>query len=225
MTVTGGATVTSPSVNVVGTVTENNGGSISSTPHTGVSAVADPFSGLPSPTPAGSCTSGNFTGGGVAYTPTAGTYCGFTVSNGASATLGAGIYIINGGTFSIQSNLTATSGVMIYLTGGATVNIANGANVTMAPQSTGSYEGILFYQDRTMTSPGGSTFAGGTNMHLSGSLYFPNAALTINNGSNAQTEAIVASSVTFQGGAVLDQATSQSQTGLSIGGYAVSLIQ
>ena len=53
------------------------------------------------------------------------------------------IYVINGGSFSIQggSNLTATGGVMIYLTGGAYVNIANGATMgttssPIAPLST-----------------------------------------------------------------------------------------
>jgi len=63
-------------------------------------------------------------------------------------------------------------------------------------------------------------------MHLTGSLYLPNALLNINNGANAQTEAIIAGSVNFQGGATLNQATSQSQTGLSIGGGSVaSMIQ
>jgi hypothetical protein len=113
---------------------------------------------------------------------------------------------------------------MIYLTNGATVNIANGATVNMSPESSGSYQGILFYQDRTMTSPGTSSFAGGANMHLSGSLYFPNALLNIDNGSNAQTEAIVAGSVNFQGGATLNQATSQSQTGLTVGGGSLASV-
>lgn len=230
MSVTGGATVTSSTVNVVGGVSVNNGGHISSSPHTGVSAVADPFASLPSPTVpgSGSCASGNFTNWqATPYTPSAGCYNGMSVGNGMSANLGAGTYIINGGTFSIQGGSTITgTGVMIYLTNGATVNIANGANVTMSAEGSGSYEGVLFYQDRSMTSPGSSTFAGGSSMHLTGSLYFPYALLNINNGSNAQTEAIVANSVDFQGGATLDQATSQTQTGLSVGGGSVtSMIQ
>jgi hypothetical protein len=146
-----------------------------------------------------------------------------------SAVLGAGNYIINGGTFSVQggSTLTATSGVLIYLTNGATVNIANGANVTMSPQTSGSYQGVLFFQDRSMTSPGSSTFAGGASMVLSGSLYFPYALLNINNGSNVQTEGIVAGSVNFQGGSqTLQQATSGSQTGLMTPGVSTaSMIQ
>jgi len=225
MQVTGGATVHSSFVKSNGGVSVNNGGCVdtpsggcnSLTPQTGVSPIADPLLGLPSPTPAGTCNSGNFTSWqATPYKPTAGTYCGFTVGNGMSAVLGPGTYIINGGTFSIQggSTVTATGGVMIYLTGGATVNIANGTNVTLAAQSSGAYQGVLFYQDRSMTSPGSSTFAGGATMNLSGTLYFPNALLNINNGSSTQTEALVVGSVSFQGGATFKQATNISQTGL-----------
>ncbi len=64
-----------------------------------------------------------------------------------------------------------------------------------------------------MSSPGGSSFQGGANMHLTGALYFPHSALTFDNGSNAQTDAIVANSVTFAGGATLNNGT-KSQTGL-----------
>ena len=120
---------------------------------------------------------------------------------------------------------TATSGVMIYLTNGATVNIANGANVNMTAESSGSYQGILFYQDRTMSSPGTSLFTGGSAMHLTGSLYFPNSALTFDNGGNAQTQAIVASTVSFQGGATLNQATATSQTGLYTSSPSASVIE
>jgi hypothetical protein len=231
MLVTGGATLNSPSIKVVGGYQANNGGTISgTTPTTGAPAVTDPFATLPVPTIPGSCASGNFTNWqAMPYAPTAGCYSGFSVGNGMSAVLGAGTYVISGGSFSVQGGATLTTaagGVMIYLTNGATVNIANGANVTMSAQSSGTYEGVLFYQDRTMTSPGSSTFAGGASMHLSGSLYLPNALLNINNGANAQTEAIIAGSVNFQGGATLNQATSQSQTGLSVGGSSsVSVIE
>jgi hypothetical protein len=232
LTVTGGAKLKSPKVqiytptgnNVNNEYTANNGGQIvdqngaTMTPTAVSTKVADPFASLAAPTVAGTCSSGNFTSyQATAYTPGPGTYCGFSVGNGMSAVLSAGIYVVNGGTFSVQggSTLTATAGVMIYLTGGATVNIGNGATVNMSPEASGTYQGVLFYQDRTMTTPGESYFTGGSNTHLTGSLYFPNALLSVDNGSNTQVEAIIANSLSFQGGATLQQSTTAPQTGLA----------
>jgi len=229
MYVTGGASVQASTIQVVGAFKEDNGGSTSVVPTTGSASVADPFANLPSPTPAPSCQSGNFTAWqATAYTPAPGTYCGFSLGNGMSLEMSPGTYIVNGGTFSIQggSTVTASGGVMIYLTGGATVNIANGSSVTLSAQTSGSYQGVLFYQDRTMASPGTSTFAGGANMNLTGSLYLPHATLDVNNGSSTAgtTMAIVADMVNFQGGAHLLADAGGAKTGLN-SGYVVSVIQ
>lgn len=229
MYVTGGATVKASAIQVVGAFKKDNGGSTSVTPTTGAAVTADPFVNLPSPTPAGSCQSGNFTSWQASpYTPAPGTYCGFSVGNGMGLVMSPGTYIVNGGTFSIQggSTVTSTGGVMIYLTGGATVNIANGANVTLSAQTSGTYQGVLFYQDRTMTSPGSSTFAGGATMNLTGSLYLPHAALNINNGSSTTgtTMAIVSDTVNFQGGAHVLADSGGAKTGINAG-YTVSMIQ
>ena len=212
-----------------GCIDTPTGGCNSLTPTTGAAAVADPFASLPTLSPAGTCNAGNYTAyQGTPYDLSSGTYCGISLGNGNSAVMGAGTYIINGGVFSIQggTTLTGTAGVMVYLTNGATVNIANGATVNMTAQSSGTYEGILFYQDKSVASPGASTFAGGANMTLNGSLYFPVGALSFSNGIHSATTAIVASTINIQGGATLNQATSQSQTGLgSGGGSVVSVIQ
>jgi len=236
--VTGGAVLKSTTFNSVGAVVHNNGGCINTptgscnslTPSTGVTAVVDPFLNLPAPTPAGSCINGNYTAWQPsAYQLSPGTYCNFNLSNGMSAVMAPGVYIINGsGGFNVANGggtLTATGGVMIYLTGGAQANITNGSSVTLTAQSSGSYQGVLFYQDRTQTA-GTSTFAGGANQKLTGSLYFPKSALTIDNGSNTSTLGIVAGTVSFQGGAVLKQATSLSQTGLGTAGTSsVAIIE
>jgi len=227
MYVTGGASVTATTISVVGTVLKNNGGTTSVNPTSGAASVADPFADLPAPTPAPSCQSGNFTAWqATPYTPAPGTYCGFSLGNGMGLEMSPGVYIIDGGTFSIQGGSTVTSsgGVTIFLTNGATVNVANGSTVTLSAQTSGSYEGVLFYQDRTMASPGASTFAGGATMNLTGSLYFPHATLDVNNGSGSSVMAIVADMVNFQGGAHLEADPTGSKTGLSAG-YTVSMIQ
>jgi len=229
MHVTGSAYVQASSINIVGSYYQDNGGNTSVTPNTGTTAVADPFASLPSPTPAGSCQSGNFTSWqSTEYTPAPGTYCQFSLGNGMNAQLSTGTYIINGGTFSIQggSQLTSTGPVLIYLTGGSTVNIANGTTVTLAAATSGPYSGVLFYQDRTMTSPGASTFAGGATMNFTGSLYFPHATLDINNGTSTTgtTMAVVADMINFQGGAHFLADTNGAKTGIG-GGYTLYLIE
>jgi hypothetical protein len=236
----------SPKVSVVGGDLVNNGGCVAAsssaacgtiTPTLGAATIVDPFVNLPAPTIPSSCPAGNFTSwqatpytttGATTANPTAGCYNGFTLGNSMSMQMGAGTYVINGGVFSIQggSTLTTTGGVMIYLTNGASVNIGNGTTSTMSAESSGTYEGVLFFQDRTMTSPAASTFEGGSTMNLTGSLYFPNALLNINNGSAANTEGLVVGSVNFQGGSqTYNQATSQSQTGLPVSSSAFSVLQ
>jgi hypothetical protein len=225
LTVVGGSKVTAPTIDVVGGTSINNGGSTTTTPLTGVSAVGDPFASLPVPTaPANSTStscanySGNYSAwvsGGYSLCP--GTYSsGLALSNGNPAVMASGIYVISGGPFSIQSGpLTASGPVLIYLSGSsAYVNIANGTTVTLSAMTSGTYQGVLFYQDRTVTSPAASTFAGGANMTLTGSIYLPNALLNINNGSSTSTEALVVGTVNFEGGATFSEGT-QAQTGLS----------
>jgi len=237
--ITGGARLNSPVMQIAGSDTVNNGGCVATSsvagcgslaPQTGQSAVSDPFATVPQPSNPGNCQSGNFTSWQPsAYTPAAGCYNGFSLGNGMNAILGAGVYYINGGSFNIQggSTLTATSGVTIFLTNGAYVNIANGSSVTMTAQSSGTYEGILFFQDRSMSSPTASTFAGGSSTRLTGSVYMPNSLVNFNNGSSeSSTMALVVKSVDFEGGSTtLLQATSQTQTGLPVPGNVNMIIQ
>jgi len=242
MYVTTGGRLNSPTVSVVGGDLVNNGGCLATsatatcgslTPTTGASAIADPFASLPAPTIPSSCASGNFTNWqATPYQLTTtganqGCYNGFSLGNGMSAVMGPGTYVINGGSFSVQggSTLTATSGVTIYLTNGAYVSIGNGAALNMTAQGAGTYEGVLFFQDRTMANPTASTFGGGATTNFTGSLYFPNSLLNINNGSSSNTEAVIAGSVNFEGGATFKQATTQSQTGMVVSNTASSVLQ
>lgn len=239
MYVTGGARLNSNWAKVVGSDVHNNGACLATsssascgslTPSTGQSAVTDPFAGLTEPANPGGCQSGNMTAWQASpYTPSPGCYNEFSLANGMSATMAPGAYYINGGVFSIQggSTLTSTGGVTIYLANGAYVNIANGSTVNLAAQTSGSYEGVLFFQQRDYSGQTGSTFAGGSNTTLTGSIYMPNSEVTFDNGSSeSSTMALVVNSVNFEGGTtVLVQATSQSQTGLPVSSTSYSVLQ
>jgi Putative Flp pilus-assembly TadE/G-like len=220
-TITGGATVTSTTTSIVGNYAVNNGGSISPAPTTGAASVTDPFGSVIGPT-AGTCAtypSGYGTYMNQTFNP--GTYCsGITVGNGASVTFNPGTYIINGGGVSFQGGTTISgSGVMFYLTGTnatyGSANIANGATVTLSAETSGTYQGLLFFQDRSITSSTGAIFAGGSSTNLTGSLYFPTTSVSFSNGSSSSgNTAILAKQVSFTGGTRLVYDSTGLKTGL-----------
>jgi len=136
-------------------------------------------------------------------------------------TFGAGNYIINGGGLSFGGGITTSgSGVMFYLTGTnanyASVTIANGTTVTLSAPTSGTYQGILFYQNRSITSASNADFAGGAVMNLTGTLYFPTTDVSYSNGTSGSgsTTAIVANQVSFSGGARINYDSTGSKTGL-----------
>jgi Flp pilus assembly protein TadG len=81
---------------------------------------------------------------------------GLNLGAQASLTLGPGIYVIDGGSFSpgAQSTLTATSGTTIVLSGNstsgyATASIGGGASLSITAPTTGSTMGLAIFQDPT----------------------------------------------------------------------------
>jgi len=225
-TISGGSTVSASAIHCVcaaGGVQVSNGGSTTPAAVTGVAVTSDPFASLPVP-PLGNCTAHptmTSPGSNTALTP--GTYCGgITISNGATnVTFGAGDYIINGGGITFGGGVTSSgSNVMFYLTGTnatyASVTIANGVNLTFSAPTSGPYLGILFFQDRAITSASNATFAGGATMQLTGSLYFPTTDVTFSNGTSteANSTAIVAKDVSLTGGTNIRYDPTGLQTGL-----------
>jgi Flp pilus assembly protein TadG len=213
---TGSAQINATGVTVVGGYSTNNNGKISPTPITGVIPMADPLAYEQAPT-VGSCTYTNYPNpgsmGGQTVTLSQGTYCnGINIANGMTGKLNPGLYIISGGGLNIAGGSTVTgTGVTFYITKGngysfAPVVINNGTNVTFTAPTSGSYAGLLFFQDRTITTSNTSNsvtqFAGGTTMNLTGALYFPGTQLDISNGTNASDAytIIVADTISLEGG-------------------------
>ncbi|MFP5234542.1 MAG: pilus assembly protein TadG-related protein [Acidobacteriota bacterium] len=205
----GGAHVKAGAINLVGGASISGGAHVSpSSPTTGVTALSDPLGYLspPSFSPS-SCQSDpnpGWKGGTFGPSAPGGTICynGFTVSNGGSVTFNPGTYIINGTlTFSGGAKVAGT-GVTFYLPPGASLSIGNGSDFSLSAPTSGTYNGILFYQDRSNKTS--ESLVGGSKSYLEGILYFPDANLTLNNGSNSTCyETIVTASLTMQGGAKL----------------------
>ena len=211
LTATGGSHLSAPYISVVGKYTVNGGSSISPAPAQGVSPVSNPLASLARPT-VGACTyTGVNIGGGATTTLNPGTYCnGLTIGGGSTVTLSSGMYIFKGGGLTINGGAHVTgTGVTFYnsyATGYAYAPFTfnNGTTVTLTAPTTGTYAGILLYQDPTVVSAARNTFAGGTNANLTGTLYFPTTGLDFSNGANAAYTIIVADNVNFTGGATLN---------------------
>ena len=229
--VVGGSTVSASAVDVVGGVSLNNGGTITPVAVTGVAPVGDPFASLPGLTPSACTKTGMYSPPSNTAIPP-GTYCGgISVTNGVTGvTFSAGDFIILGGGLNFAGGTTSTgSGVMFYLTGNTTypyasVTMSNGANVTLSAPTSGTYLGVLFFQNRSITSSSNATFTGGATMLLTGTLYFPTTDVAFSNGTSTTAyTAIVADEVSFTGGASINYDSTGLKTGLS--SKSVALVQ
>ena len=202
---TGGATLDAASIDLVGDYTQRGGAVLTPTPTTGIAPVSDPLAYLSPPTfSASSCLADPKLGGGVTTTigpSSGGTICynGLSIGGGATATLNPGLYIINGA-FKINGGSGVTgSGVTFYLPPGGSVSFNGGTVFALTAPTSGTYNGILFYQDRSNSAAG--TINGGATATLQGILYFPAADLTWNGGSATGVYAsVVANTLKFTGG-------------------------
>lgn len=175
-------------------------------------SIVDPYAGLGTPAP-GTCSYTNYqepSGSNLTLSP--GTYCGgLSVTSKSNVYFTAGTYYIANGDLVISSdnnvscsNCTSGAGVTFVLTqttgnnsdiGG--VNISSQNNITLNAPNSGTYEGVLFYQDRrvaagTMSSSSKIfTLSSLNSATLAGAVYFPNNAINIssinNVGGNSST--------------------------------------
>ena len=136
-------------------------------------------------------------------------------SNG-SLTLPAGIYIVQGGGVTWQNGTVTGTGVTIYLTGPNPTGLKINGNMTVnltAPNS-GYYWGVLFFQDRTLTSPPAATINGGAGTNLNGTVYLPGTAVTYTGGSATSITALIADTIAFVGTSFFGTDTNGTVTGL-----------
>jgi Flp pilus assembly protein TadG len=217
------STVTASVIDVVGAA-QVSGSTVSPTPVTGHAAVSDPLASLPAPTVGSCATHPSLTTPASNTTLTPGTYCGgiYIGNNVNNITFSSGIYIMNGGGISLNQATVTANGVMFYLTGtNATyesVAVGNNLNATMSAPTSGTYEGILFFQDRSIaySTSNGAVFTNGVSMNMSGTLYFPTTGVSFSSGaSNSNYIAIVAGTISFTGGAKVKNDPTGTYTGLS----------
>jgi hypothetical protein len=78
---------------------------------------------------------------------------------------------------------------MFYFTNGATFNCQGNDNITLSAPTSGTYAGILFYQDPADTN--GPSLDGNTGSFYTGVLYFPSSQVTFFGNSTGTSVGIV----------------------------------
>ena len=226
----GNASVSTTQTDIVGSYSGGNNTHFTPTPSTGSSTIQDPLASLPAPVYSG-CDHTNFSTAGTA-TLNPGVYCnGISISGSGTVTFTSGVYILNGGGLNISSSgFVYGSGVMFYNAQSSSyafqpINISGTTNVSLSAPTSGTYQGILFFEDRSVTSTVQNIIAGGANLAISGTIYMPTGSLQFTGGSSTSplVVAIVCRRLTITGGAYMQYDPTGAQTG--IGKMSVALVQ
>lgn len=236
---------------IVGTPNQTTGLTTTDGLFTGINPINDPYADVPVPTPHATCddnsklnnpnTSRSVTGDGTWV------FCKDvsmdTNGNNPVLTLNPGIYI-----FACGANLSMTSGTL-QATGGVTlvferacrsgnaaanpgtVSITGNANVNITAPTSGPTAGLAFFQERNTCTANvqncTNTLGGGGNLNITGAIYFPNNPVSYSGGTSAggasQCTQLIANTITFTGGATLQQ-NCQSAGTRQIGATAGTLI-
>ncbi len=229
---TGSGNITTLATQYYGSLHKTGSGNLNPAPTQVTLYVSDPFANVPAPSVSTTCTGTNYSiSDSSAHTiPATGVsgvyvYCGgLKLSGSGNITFASNsVYIINGTDsngysfdYTGSGNLTGTN-VMFYITGqngytAGPMNIAGSGNLTFSAQSSGSYEGLLFYQDRSVSYASANKYTGSGN--VTGSFYFPTTSLTYSGSGNAAYQAIVANTVTLTGSGNFSKDTTGQYTGL-----------
>jgi len=181
----GGTTISAPSYYLAGNYTTSGGGQFTGTINTGMRPVPDPLADLPVPDPSTMIKQQNkkvqLTSGTTILYP--GVYKGgISASSTANVVMMPGIYYMDAGGFQFtgQGSLSG-DGVMIYNYpgngNGNGVDLSASGSVHLTPPTSGIYQGLTLFQDRTSSVP--ASISGGSNMDVTGTFYFAGALLTV----------------------------------------------
>ena len=195
VTATGGS-----SINIVGGYVVDTNSALSPTPVTGAPTFRDPMGDVPPPSVGACDNTGLSTSNNDKITISGGVYCGsITVTGHSVVTMNPGLYIIKSGGLSVGGQATLNgSGVTIYVQSGS-VGLAGGASTNLTAPASGSWQGILFYQDQGDTSS--ASLVGGSGQFMTGVLYFPTTHMDYNAGSSttAQQATIICDTLNVTG--------------------------
>jgi Flp pilus assembly protein TadG len=194
--------------------------------------LRDPYRGLPDPniTTNGSAINLNPNRSGT-YNP--GTYSSIDIKG--SATFNPGVYYVTSSlSFGSQARVTG-NGVTFILTARnaasntgsiATVDMNGGANVNLTAPSTGTYAGILMYQDRRASNMSVNRINGNSSSVFQGAFYFPRQELQMNgtSGMNTRCIQVVARRIDWRGNTAIDNVCPPASGASSFKGTQIKLV-
>lgn len=218
------------SFEIVGDVRAVGSAELHGTVNNGASPVADPLLSLPEPDPgdyivrAGDDT--RFTGSS-SHTILPGVYeGGIKLTGSGSLFLQPGIYIMKGGGFEVTGSGSVTgNGVMIYNMSGGDPDefkLTGSGSITLTPPTSGPYENISVFQERSMTDE--MTITGSGNLDITGVVYTAGASLKLTGSGSTDVYggAVIANTIRVTGsGRVAVDTTGMPQTNQA----AVSLVE
>ncbi|MFQ5773023.1 MAG: TadG family pilus assembly protein [Kiloniellaceae bacterium] len=185
--VSGTSCLSATSIAVTGGYT---GSCISPAPVTGAPAIPDPLAALPPPAYSG-CDYTTTVNISSSTTLTPGVYCGGIKITGGNVTFQPGMYVLSGTGLHVSGDASLTgSEVTFYLAPGTvgdigkSVDIKGTAQATLSAPTAGPYEGVLFYQDRAAPTTLKNYIKGGSDMVVTGTLYFPTTEVEFSGNSN-----------------------------------------
>ncbi len=182
----GGGQLVAPEFDITGGYTTTGGATFVGQMNVGRRPMADPLADLPVPRMGDLANQSNhkvqYTQGSRTLQP--GVYHGgISVSGTGSLALEPGIYYMDGGGFSFtgQGSLQG-NGVMIYNAPGNGnadgISVSGQGSMVLSGPTSGIYQGVTFFQDRTANVTGNVQGAGGATS-ITGTFYFAGALLNI----------------------------------------------
>ena len=201
-------------------------------------AQEDPFKDVPAPTPSGCTNAPNNQPNDPPLTITnpTGTRCfKSTLDIKGTVTMEPGIYIMDGADLSMNNtsaHLTCNGCTFIFTTSTSDPSKIgepdiNGGEIDLTSPTTGTYKGLIFYQDRRAVANNQVKINGNNNSYLEGAFYFPRAELTFQGtmGMNSNCLQLVSKRVVFTGNSAITNTCPTGSGASSFLGKKIRLVE
>jgi hypothetical protein len=179
----GNGSITAESIEITGNYQNSGGATIKGPINTDANPTPDPFATLPEPKLADypvRATEHTSVSSDIAVTLQPGIYRdGISISGNGLVTLIPGVYIMQGGGFAISGNgVVSGDGVMIYNMVGQSgqhgqILVSGNGKLTLTPPTSGTYQGMGIFQQRTQTDT--LQISGNGNVQMTGVVYAKSA--------------------------------------------------